>query len=284
MGCRMSVVVVVLVAALLAAASRTWADDGPKPVISGVAQEGETLTAHADFDAEDAAAVTWQWLRCRPDKSGSCVTIAGATADSYRVGAADVGFRLRVLLTVVDTDGESENKRSKPTAVVVAAPVQTPAPSPPPPSPSESTPPPPAPPILEQPPSQTAPQPSRRQRRRVRPRLLDPFPTVRIRGRLTNTGARVTLLTVRAPRHVRIAVRCHGGSCPVRRLAVAAAVTRLRRFERVLRAGTRLEIQVTKHGYIGKWSVIRIRRGRPPARSDRCVFPGGRRAVRCPAS
>jgi hypothetical protein len=57
---------------------------------------------------------------------------------------------------------------------------------------------------------------------------------------------------------------------------------RLRRFERALRAGTRLEIVVTKRGYIGKWTTIVIRRGAPPRRSDRCVYPGARRAAACP--
>jgi hypothetical protein len=114
------------------------------------------------------------------------------------------------------------------------------------------------------------------------PPMLDPFPVVRIRGRLTATGARVTLFTVRAPRGVRIDVRCRGSSCPVRRLARTAAVSRLRPFERHLRAGTRLEITVTKPGYIGKWTTIVIRRGAPPKRSDRCRYAGGRRPVPCP--
>ena len=83
------------------------------------------------------------------------------------------------------------------------------------------------------------------------PRLLDPFPIVRIRGALTLTGARVTLLTVRGPRGARIYVRCRRGSCPRRRLAVTAALTRLRSFEGELRAGTRLDIMVVRPGWIG---------------------------------
>ena len=274
MGGRMPTLVAVMVGALLVATGWAWAGGKPKVAISGVAQGGSTLTAHADYeDEQDASAsAAWQWLRCRPDKPGSCETIPDAISDSYLVATADVGFRLRVRLTFVDEDGKLKDARSKPTAIVSPAPIEPPTPSP---SPAPLPPVPTPPPIVEPPPP-PAPQP------RVRPRLLYPFPTIRIRGRLTRTGARVTLLTVRAPRGARISARCYGRSCPPRRLAVVAAVKRLKRFERRLRAGTRLVIKITKPGFIGKWSVITIRRGRPPRRSDRCVYPEGRRPVRCP--
>jgi hypothetical protein len=119
--------------------------------------------------------------------------------------------------------------------------------------------------------------------------VLRPFPVVRIRGQLTLFGARVTLLGVRAPRGSLIATRCGGGSCPARRLVRRTSVTRqrlsltrLQPLERRLRAGTRLDITVRKAGYIGKWTTIVIRLGRPPQRSDRCVNPGARRPTACP--
>ena len=118
----------------------------------------------------------------------------------------------------------------------------------------------------------------------MRPPLLDPFPLVRIKGRLTLTGARVTLLAVRAPRGGRIAVACRGRDCPLRRFSEASGVRRLRRFERSLRAGTRLQITVTKPGYVGKVTVIVIRRHAAPWRSDRCLEPGATRTVRCAAA
>jgi len=70
----------------------------------------------------------------------------------------------------------------------------------------------------------------------------------------------------------------------MRRFVPRAGVRRLRPFERELRAGTRLEISVTKPGYIGKFTVIVIRRNAAPWRSDRCLEPGAKRAVRCAAS
>jgi hypothetical protein len=114
--------------------------------------------------------------------------------------------------------------------------------------------------------------------------MLDPFPVIRIKGRLTPTGARVTLLTVTAPPHVRVTVLCSGASCPVGHLARAAAVTHLHTFERALRYGTRLTITVTRPGYIGKSTVIIVQRGRKPTRRDLCLPPGRTRAVACPAS
>jgi hypothetical protein len=114
--------------------------------------------------------------------------------------------------------------------------------------------------------------------------MMRPVPIVRIRGRLTGDGARITLLTVKAPRGARITVRCRGRSCPTRRWAQATTLTRLTRFHGTLRAGTRLVITVTKRGRIGKHTTIVIRRGAPPKRADRCLYPGSRKAVRCPAT
>ena len=57
----------------------------------------------------------------------------------------------------------------------------------------------------------------------------------------------------------------------------------MRRFaHRVLRPGAVLQIRVTKAGTIGKYTRLRIRRGRPPNRIDRCLVPGGKRPVHCP--
>ena len=125
------------------------------------------------------------------------------------------------------------------------------------------------------------------------PRHMRPRPLVRIRGYLTTNGARVTLLSVRAPGGARIVVRCRGRGCPTRRmsrtvdpdrLARTRGVTRLSRFERILRAGIRLTITVTKPDRIGKHTTIRIRRGAAPVRVDRCLLPNRSRPVACPSA
>ena len=100
---------------------------------------------------------------------------------------------------------------------------------------------------------------------------------------LTARGARVTLLSVRAPRGSSVTVTCRGSDCPSRRYTSPASTGRLRPFERELSAGTRLEVRVTKAGFIGKSTVFVIRRQAAPKRTDRCLPPGAKRAVRCPA-
>jgi hypothetical protein len=64
----------------------------PRPVITGTAKPGKTLTAKAG-SWKPAGAVAFQWLR-----SGKAV--AGATTATYSVTKADVGKKLRVRVTV----------------------------------------------------------------------------------------------------------------------------------------------------------------------------------------
>ena len=115
--------------------------------------------------------------------------------------------------------------------------------------------------------------------------LMSPFPVVRLAGRLTRTGVRVTSLDVQAPPGARVQLRCRGRGCPYRR-AVGRAAGRVsfRRVRRPFRAGTVFEVSVTKPGTIGKYTRFRIRRGRTPARVDRCLRPGVARPVTCPSS
>jgi hypothetical protein len=117
-------------------------------------------------------------------------------------------------------------------------------------------------------------------------RLLSPFPVVAISGDRTAHGTRVRMLAVTAPRGARVAVRCRGRGCPYRhrgRLARHKRV-RLRALERWLPAGVVIEVSVTKRERIGKYTRLRIRPGQRPARVDRCLMPGSKRPVRCPAS
>jgi hypothetical protein len=276
------VALVAVSAVVLPAPGTALAEDAPPkitvgPLIVGLAQDGETLAAQASWSGSPEPVPAWQWMRCDRAK-GSCSAIKGATSDTYRAARADVGDFLRVKLKVTNATG-SDEQRSEPTAAVspVPAPTGPPAPAPAPaPAPSPEPAPAPPPPAFELPPAAAAPAEGT-------PELLSPFPVVRIKGWLTARGARITLLTVRAPRGSRIDVACRGAGCPVPKLARTAAVQRLRRFERELRAGTRLELTVTKPGAIGKWTVIVIRRGSPPRRKDGCLDSDTKRHIRCPA-
>jgi len=119
-------------------------------------------------------------------------------------------------------------------------------------------------------------------------RLLSPFPIVRLAGKIGRFGTRFRVLSVNAPVGATVTVRCRGKGCPFKastRSAHASRQVRIRKLEkRLLRAGTSIRIFVTKPGSIGKYTSIRIRNGKPPRRSDRCVMPDNNmKPVRCPS-
>jgi hypothetical protein len=278
----MAAVVASALAAAPAEASRPRITKGP--VITGTAEVGALLRAEgAEWRGDPEPEAEWRWLRCTSPglDANRCQSIPGAVQPEYTATEADLDKRLRVFLTVSNKDGSAWHVSAS-TAPIAARP----APPPQPPSPSAEPEPGPAPFPTLQPvaPAPVAPLRVAAPRPAVPPRLMRPVPVVRIRGFATARGARITLLSVSAPRDARIAVRCRGRGCPGRRAAQAAALTRLRRFERFLPAGVRLRIAVTKPGRIGKVTTFRIRHGAPPVRTDRCLSPGRRKAVACPGA
>jgi len=117
------------------------------------------------------------------------------------------------------------------------------------------------------------------------PRLLNPFPVVRISGALTRRGARLHRVAVDAPPGSTVRVACKGRSCPyrIRTSVVSKSSTSLRLslLERRLRAGVRIQIFITSPGTIGKYTSFKILRGKSPQRVDRCVRYGSTRPFRC---
>jgi PKD repeat protein len=122
-------------------------------------------------------------------------------------------------------------------------------------------------------------------RSRTRPRLLNPFPVIRIRGELVRRGVLVQILSVRSGPGTLVSARCKGAGCPLKaaraRVRPGRHGLRIRAFERWLPAGLLIEIRVTKPHRIGKLTRFRIRQGRPPARRDLCVGPVSGRPVNC---
>jgi PKD domain len=121
-------------------------------------------------------------------------------------------------------------------------------------------------------------------------RLLTPFPIVRLAGWPTPRGARVDLLTVRAPATSRVLVQCRGRKCPAKRLTKAVASgkpkpkpVRFKKFERFLPAGTVLEIFVRRGDRLGKYTRFKIRaKSKRWKRADGCLPPKTTKAVTCP--
>ena len=121
--------------------------------------------------------------------------------------------------------------------------------------------------------------------------VMRPFPVVRIAGRLTARGARIRVLSVRAPAGVTAIAVCRGPRCP--RRAQRARVprqrgrmsgsVRFRALQRSFRAGVRISVFVVKPGFLGKYTRFRVRAGLAPERRDLCVGPRNLRRPRaCP--
>ncbi len=122
--------------------------------------------------------------------------------------------------------------------------------------------------------------------------LMAPFPVVRVAGVAFSGGIELKLLKVQqAPAGALVTVRCRGHGCPrralVRRTTVAGlhgvAPIVFRSFERYLHAGAAIEVLVSKAGLIGKYTRLRVRRGRLPERVDQCLAAGGVLPLQCPA-
>jgi PKD domain-containing protein len=115
------------------------------------------------------------------------------------------------------------------------------------------------------------------------PRLLSPFPVVRIAGRTSRGGVRIRLLSVDAPPGSTVEIRCKGRGCPFQSRVRATNVVRMRGFEKRLRAGVKVRIYVTSSTSIGKYTVFKIRKRQEPLRSDSCLMPGSLKPFACPA-
>ncbi len=113
-------------------------------------------------------------------------------------------------------------------------------------------------------------------------RLMSPFPIVRVAGRILPNGSRIRLLVVSAPRGAKVSIRCHGRGCPFKKQVRVSRKVRVRKLERLLRAGVTVKVYVTRPGTIGKFTRLRIRAGKAPARKDLCLAPRSWRPIRCP--
>ena len=128
--------------------------------------------------------------------------------------------------------------------------------------------------------------------------LLSPFPIVRVSGIVRKRGIRLRVLSVTGPIGATVHVRCRGRGCPFRRTSkvvkrggTRASATlppttgrvQVRRFrKRLLRTGAIIRVFVTKQGSVGKYTRLTIRKGRPPARVDRCVTSLNSEPFACP--
>jgi hypothetical protein len=99
------------------------------PSVSGTPIVGATLTADPGTWSGPGVKFDFQWQRCDAGGNG-CTDISGARSSSYLVAAADVGLRLRILVTATNKNG-SASAASAASATVAAAPVSAPTVVPP---------------------------------------------------------------------------------------------------------------------------------------------------------
>ncbi|HET9460358.1 MAG TPA: hypothetical protein VFO56_00230 [Gaiellaceae bacterium] len=100
-----------------------------EPSISGRAEQNRTLTSSTGtWTGTSPITFAYQWVRCGTDgglpDGSNCAFVSGANGRQYRLGNADVGFRMRVRVTATNADG-SATAASNPTSVVVGPPVNT---------------------------------------------------------------------------------------------------------------------------------------------------------------
>ena len=91
------------------------------PIVSGLALQGQTLSASTGSWSETPTRYVFSWSDC--DSSGtSCAIIAAASAAKLTLLARDVGHTIRVAVTAVTNTGPT-TAQSAPTTVVRAPPV-----------------------------------------------------------------------------------------------------------------------------------------------------------------
>lgn len=109
-GVRLAVCAALAAADLTATAGVSAASGAPAnsvpPTLTGIAQQGQTLTAKSASWTNNPTGFASQWLRCDPGGS-NCTAIAGASGQTYVPVAADLGRALAVSETASSPEGSA---------------------------------------------------------------------------------------------------------------------------------------------------------------------------------
>lgn len=91
------------------------------PTLSGELLDGRLVTvADGAWKGTPPFTYTYRWVRCG---HGPCVTIAGATAQSYRLQSADIGHKVRAVVTATNSVGSGEAKSKSSAKVAPGSPL-----------------------------------------------------------------------------------------------------------------------------------------------------------------
>jgi hypothetical protein len=115
LGCTAALVAVTSAAA----APSATPSNTSLPSIAGSARDGSILTANNGRWTGSPTSFAYQWERC-DGQGGACGHIGGADGLRYTVVSADVGHRLRIVVSATNADGTG-SATSKTTGVVAAS-------------------------------------------------------------------------------------------------------------------------------------------------------------------
>jgi len=102
--------------------------------------------------------------------------------------------------------------------------------------------------------------------------------TPKLAFQLTPQGVKLLNVLVKSSRKSRVEVSCKGCGKRVKRGRRVSL-----NFRKALRAGSKLTIRVTRKGEIGAYFSYKIRKGRRPVETQRCLNPGSKKPrKRCP--
>src|SRR5438045_3524959 len=107
---RLVFILLLLVLAAPAAAQAAKPVNLTLPTISGTPQVGQTLTRTLGIWSNSPTSYRTQWQRCALASTGvytNCSNITGATGATYVVQTADVGDKIRVVVTASNAYGST---------------------------------------------------------------------------------------------------------------------------------------------------------------------------------
>jgi hypothetical protein len=98
------------------------------PTVSGSAVEGQTLSASSGTWSGSPTSYAYQWQDCNALGEG-CLSVAGATASSYRLAASNDGSTVRVVVSASNAGGSMQATSAATGIVLPPAPANTVLPS-----------------------------------------------------------------------------------------------------------------------------------------------------------
>jgi hypothetical protein len=115
-------------ATVAAATSSAAPKNTAPPTITGTPKVSQTLTADPGSWSGNPTSFAYQWQRCDADVA-ACQDVIGATGKTYAVPLADLGYRLRVMVTARNAKGTASATSAITTVVAPVTKIVSPRPT-----------------------------------------------------------------------------------------------------------------------------------------------------------